>query len=126
MVIGLIASLILNKIAKSNKAFIVGCSIVSFLTASTISIILSVESKLAQQMQALEPSGMDLAGLFGNTPNPLAIGILTIVFFNITAVIIFFRKQEKTMKELLIYLYSFIMYIILYFLVPFVLISTTV
>jgi len=126
VVIGLIMSLILNKIAKSNKAYIIGCSIVSFLTATIVSIILLVQGKLAEQMQALETEGMGLSGLFGNTPNPLLLGILTIIFFNITPMIIFFRKQEKSMKDLLIYLYSFIIYIILYFLIPFILISTTV
>jgi hypothetical protein len=126
IVIGLMMGLILNKIAKSNKSFIIGCSVVSFLTATIVSIILSVQNKLAAQMQALETEGMGLSGLFGNTPNSFLLGILTIIFFNITPIIIFFRKQEKSMKDLLIYLYSFIIYIILYFLIPFILISTTV
>ena len=71
--------LILNNIAKSNKAFIIGCSIVSFLTATMLSIILSIQSKLAQQMQALETEEMGLSTLFGNTPNPFLSGILIII-----------------------------------------------
>jgi len=124
LVIGLITGLILNKVAKSNKALIVGGSIVSFLTATTISIFLSVQNKLSEQMQAFEGEWMGLSGLFEGIPNPILIGILTIIFFNLTFVIIFMRKEQKLMKDLLVYLVAFVIYFALYLLIPFILIST--
>tara|TARA_Y100000310_G_C20672265_1_gene810918 strand:- start:172 stop:717 length:546 start_codon:yes stop_codon:yes gene_type:complete len=124
LVIGLITGLILNKVAKSNKALIVGGSIISFLTATIISIFLSVQNKLSEQMQAFEEGGIGLSGLFEGHPNPILIGILTIIFFNLTFVIIFMRKEQKSMKDLLVYLVAFVIYFALYFLIPIILMST--
>jgi len=49
LVIGLISGFILNKIAKSNKSFLLGTSITSFLCATMVSIYLSVQKKLAEK-----------------------------------------------------------------------------
>jgi hypothetical protein len=121
VIIGLPTAFILNKIIKSNKALIMGCSIVSFLTATIIAITLSVQTSLAEQMAAFEVAGMGLIEMFGSMPNPILTGVLIIIFFNITPIIIFFRKQEKSMKDLLIFLYSFIVSLVIYFLIPFLL-----
>ena len=119
LVIGLISALLLNKIAKSNKSFLLGGSIVSFLSAAILSVSLSVQKRLAAQMAGLETGGM--VGLFGEMPNAFLTGILIIIFFNIPFLILFFRKEQKSMKDLMIYLYSFIIFLILYFIIPLVL-----
>jgi len=125
LVIGLISGFILNKIAKSNKSFLLGTSITSFLCATMVSIYLSVQKKLAEKLATLETEGFggSLGGLFGETPNPLLTGSLIIVFFNITPLILYLRKEEKYIQELMIYLYSFIIFLILYFTIPLILTS---
>jgi len=69
LVIGLISGFILNKIAKSNKSFLLGTSITSFLCATMVSIYLSVQKKLAEKLATLETEGFggSLGGLFGET-----------------------------------------------------------
>ena len=114
-VIGLITAFILNKVAKSNKSFLLGGSIISFLAATMVSIILIVYKNLAAEISTLE---LGLTSLFGKTPNSFLSAILIIIFFNIFFLVLFFRKEQKSMKDLMIYLYSFIIFLILYFVAP--------
>jgi hypothetical protein len=71
-----------------------------------------------------ENFGGGLGGLFGETPNPLLAGFLIILFFNATPLILFLKKEEKYIQELMIYLYSIIIFLILYLIIPLILTST--
>lgn len=126
LVIGIIAGFILNVIARSNKSFLLGTSIISFLCATVVSVYLSVQKILAEKVTALETEsfGGSLGSLFGETPNPLLTGFLIILFFNITPLILFLRKEEKYIQELMIYVYSFVIFLILYFTIPLLLTSS--
>jgi len=121
LIIGSITALILNKIIASNKLFLLCGSIVSFSSALLISISLSIMNILAEQLAQIGAvgSGMAVVQLFGAVPNQFVTAILMLLFFNLVFLILFFKKQEKSMKDLLVYLYGFIGYLALYFLISF-------
>lgn len=115
-IIGLIDGFILNKIAKSNKSFLWGTSIISFLCATIVSVYLSVQRKLVEKLANLETAGF--GDLFGETPNPLLTGFLVIIFFNIIPLILYLKKEEKNIQELMIYFYCLVIFLILYSTAP--------
>ena len=83
LVIGAITTLILNKIANSNKVFLLGGAIISSLSAIVISLYLSITGRLAKElMVATEQEGIEtsLGELFLGMPNGLLTGFLIILF----------------------------------------------
>ncbi len=128
LVVGFITAIIMDKETESDKLFLLGGSIVSFLSAIMISIPLLVMNQLAKQLAALsQPIGSNVTigiiELVGIIPNPIITMILMILFFNLTFLIVFFKQEERSMKDLLVYLYSIITFLILYFLLSFFVIS---
>jgi len=93
LVIGLITGFILNKIAKTNRLLLSGNLIISILSAVIISIYLFMQKRVAEQIADL---GTSLAGMFGPTPNPMLVGVLMIVFFNVVPLILFFKRKKAS------------------------------
>ena len=122
LIIGFVAALIINKIAKSNKLFILASSIISFFGATTISIVLSSLKKTLDKIHGTQEAGAGMVGFFGEPASGLIVGILIIIFFNVPFLIYFFKKQDKAIKDLLIYLYGVTIFLVLYFTVPLVIV----
>ncbi len=125
LVTGFITAVIFYRIAQSHRLFLLGGAIVSFLCAVMNSGYILIQMGLKEQMSMIAGSGSGVASgsaptlseLFSPLPNALLIGALIIFSFNLLYLTSFLRKEDKSMKDLLVYLYGTIAYLIIYFLV---------
>lgn len=108
LVIGFLCALVLRKLAATDKSFLIGNMLISVICALFITVTLLLQMLVARQVAAYPPgeAGVDIATLFGAVPDPLLSGAIILVLFNIAPVIIFFGKEKKSLKDLLVYGYG--------------------
>lgn len=97
IIIGIISAFALNKVAKSNMSFFSGGLIASILSATINYTYLSIHRGLEKSVSGLVIESIDVSLLptFNKTPNPFLTGILMIIFFNVTFLILSFKKLKK-------------------------------
>lgn len=106
LIMGLITGFILNKITKTNKAFLIGNLAVSILSAIVISIQYFIIQNLTSQFQSLAMEenisaqaangGLQImVSLFSSFPNPIIASLLILILFNIVPVILFIKRKNK-------------------------------
>ncbi len=115
LVFGYVTGFVLNRVTHKNKILIVGGIIPSFLCAFTFFFVDNLMLVLNKQMEALNAqNSLGVAGIgsmFGTPSNPIIIAILIVVLFNVSFIANSLMKDEPK-KDLLMYLYFFIVLVI--------------
>jgi hypothetical protein len=96
LILGLLDSLILRKVAKTLKLQLIGGAVVSLLCAIPVASYLFMQRQMAANIAAADTGLGNLGSLFETAPNPWATGILILLFFNVFFVVSYMKNQNPT------------------------------
>jgi hypothetical protein len=93
-ILGLITALILKKITKSNKSVIIGCAVISLLSATISAIFISLQNLASQITEWSNNGPIGLVALFGELPSPYVIPLLILIFFNLLPTYLLIKNNK--------------------------------